>query len=80
MWHTSERILLQMQETQDTGVWSLGLEDPLEEEMQSFPVFFIGIIPYTEELSGYGPWGHKQLDKTDHLVPNYNTPILYFTI
>ena len=24
-------------------------------------------IPWTEELVGYGPWGHKELDTTERL-------------
>ena len=34
-----------MQETQETGVWSLGREDPLEEGMQPTLVFLPGDYP-----------------------------------
>ena len=41
-----------MQEIQETGVQSLGLEDPLEEEMEAHSSFLARRIPWTEEPSG----------------------------
>ena len=38
-----------MQEPQQTGVWSLGQEDPLEEEMATHSSILSRIIPWTEE-------------------------------
>ena len=48
----------------ETQVRSLGQEDPLEKEMATHPSILAWKIPWTEELVGYSPWGHKQLDTT----------------
>ena len=40
-------------------VQSLGLEDPLEKEMEPTPVFLLGKSHGQRSLAGYGPWGHK---------------------
>ena len=37
---------------QDTQVWSLGQEDPLEMGMATTPVFLPGEFPWTEESGG----------------------------
>ena len=42
---------------------SLGREDPLEREMSMHSSILTGQIPWTEELAGYSPPGHK---KTGH--------------
>ena len=52
-----KKIGLPMQETQDTRVWSLGWEDPLEEEIVSHSSTLAWEIPQTEEPGGYSPWG-----------------------
>ena len=41
-----------MQETQETGVPSLGWEDPLEESMATFSSILAWRIPWTEEPDG----------------------------
>ena len=46
---------------QETEVWSLGWEDPLEEAWQPTPVFLAGEPHGQRSLAGYGPWGHKAL-------------------
>ena len=46
-------------------VRALSLEGPLEERMQSFPVFFPGESHAQRSLVGYSPWGHKELDMTE---------------
>ena len=46
-----------MHETQEKWVWSLGQEDPLEEEMQTTPVFLLGKSHGQRSLVGYSPWG-----------------------
>ena len=38
-----------MQEMQETRVWSLGQEDPLEEEMEPHYTILAREIPWTEE-------------------------------
>ena len=52
------KTLLSMQETQETRVWSLSREDPLEKRMSS---------PWTEEPGGLRPRGCKQSDVTERL-------------
>ena len=59
--------LLVMQEAQETQVRSLGLEDPLEEEIAATPVFLPGESQGQRSLVGYGPWGCKESDTTEHL-------------
>ena len=49
-----ERIPLPMQET---GVQSLGWEDPLEKKWQPTPVFLPGKSHGEKNLAGYSPWG-----------------------
>ena len=41
-----------MQEAQETWVWSLGQDDPLEEEMATHSSILAGKIPWTEEPGG----------------------------
>ena len=51
------KILPAMQETQ---VWSLRQEDPLEKEMATYSSMLAWEIPWTEESGGlYSPWGHE---------------------
>ena len=52
-------IRLPVQETQETRVWSLGREDPLEEEMAPPQVFLSGECHGQRSLAGYSPWGCK---------------------
>ena len=49
---------------QETGVWSLGQEDPLEKEMAMHSSFLTWEIPWTEEPGqvGYSPWDCKKSD------------------
>ena len=49
-----------MQETQETQVWSLCQEDPLEEGMATHSSILAWRIPWTEESGGLQ--GHKELD------------------
>ena len=50
-----------MQETQETQVQSLGLEDPLEEEMASYSSFLAWRIPWTEEPGGLRSMGFQRV-------------------
>ena len=62
-----------MQEVQKMQVWSLGWEDPLEEELASHASILSWTIPWTEEPGGlYSPWVCRESDRTEH------THILYF--
>ena len=51
-----------MQEMQEMWVWPLGQGDPLEEVMVTHSSILSWRIPWTEELVGYSPWGHKESD------------------
>ena len=41
----------------------MGQKDPLEKGMATHSNILPGEFPWTEELVGYSPWGHKELDK-----------------
>ena len=50
---------------QETGVQSLGWEDPLRREWLPTPVFLPGESHGQRNLVGYSPWGCKELDMTE---------------
>ena len=54
-----------VQETRETGVRSLGREDPLEKEMAICSGSLAWKIPGTEEPGGLCPWGHRESDTTE---------------
>ena len=59
-----------MQETQKTGLWSLGREDPLEEEMAwDWPGKSHGL----RNLLGYRPWDSKESDMAEQLSIDTHT-------
>ena len=61
-----------MQETQETYVWSLGWEDPLEEEMATHSSTLAWRLPWTEEPGGVRPiWGRKESDMTKRTAHTY---------
>ena len=45
---------------QETRVWSLGWEDPLEKEMATHSSIIVWRIPWTEEPGGPQSLGHKE--------------------
>ena len=49
---------------QDTQILFLNWEDLLEKEMATHSTILAWKIPWTEETGG--PWGHKELDTTEH--------------
>ena len=51
----------------ETQVRSVGQEDPLEKEMATHSSILAWEIPWTEDLVGYHPWGHKESDMTEQL-------------
>ena len=53
-----------MQEMQETRVWSLGWEDPLEKEIASHSSILAWEIPWTEEPGGLQFMG-SQRDMTE---------------
>ena len=52
---------------QETWVWSLCHEDPLEREMAPTPVFLPEKSYGQRSLVGYSPWGRKELDTAERL-------------
>ena len=48
-----------MQELQETWVQSLGLEDPLEKELATLPVFLLAKSQGQRSLVGCSSWSHK---------------------
>ena len=57
-----------MQETQETQVWSLRQEDPLEEENGNLLQYSCLKNPMDQRsLVGYNPKGHKESDMTKQL-------------
>ena len=58
---------------QETQVWSLGWEDPLEKGMAIHSSILAGEFHGQRDLVGYSPWGLKQLDMTERLMltPKY---------
>ena len=55
------RIYLSMQEMQETQLWSLGQEDPLEEGMATHPSILAWRSPWTEEPGGIQSMGSKRV-------------------
>ena len=52
----------------ETWVRSLGREDPLEKGAAIHSSVLAWNTPWTEELGGISPWGHKELDTTERLT------------
>ena len=60
-----KKICLTMQEM---WVWSLGQENPLEEEMATHSNILAGKSHGQKGLAGYNTCGHKESDTTEHKV------------
>ena len=56
-----------------TWVQSPGRKDPLEEGIQPTLVFLPGESHEQRSLSGYSPWGHKELDMAERLSTAHRT-------
>ena len=50
-----------IQETQETRIWSLGQEDPLEKEMAPHSRLLPGKFHGQRILVGYNPWSHERV-------------------
>ena len=53
---------------QETWVRFLVWEDPLEKGKATHSSILAWRIPWTEDLRGYSPWDHKELDMTMQLT------------
>ena len=60
---------------QETQVWSLSQEDPLEKKMATCSSILAWKINAQRNLVGYSPWGHKESDMTERL--HFHFPPLY---
>ena len=56
--------IYQCRRHKETQIRSLGLEDPLEEGMTTYPVFLPGESLGQRSLAGYSPWAHTESDMT----------------
>ena len=65
-WLSGKRIHLPIQETPETGLQSLGQEDPQEEEMATYCYILAWKIPWTEEAGSYSPCGRLESDTIEH--------------
>ena len=54
------------QEIQETQVQSLGREDPLEQKIVTKYSILAWKSHGQRSLVGYSPWGHEELDMTEH--------------
>ena len=54
------QILNSLPTMQETQVWSLGWDDPLEKGMATHSSTLAWRIPWTKELVGYILWGHRK--------------------
>ena len=64
-----------MQEARETQVWSLGWEDPLEEEMETHSSILAWEIPWTEGpggLQSMGSQSQTQLSDQAHINTKEN--------
>ena len=53
---------------QESQVWSLCQEDPLEKEMATHSIFLTGELHGQRSLVGCSPWGRKESDMTKQLT------------
>ena len=58
---------------QEAQVLSLGLEYPLEKGVATHCSILAWRTPWREDLEGYSPWGHKELDLTERPSLKYCT-------
>ena len=64
---------------QETWVWSLGWEDPLEESMATHSSILAWIVPWTEVPGGLHSWGRKESDTTEWLN-NFSLSLLKWNL
>ena len=60
---------------QETWVWSLGWDDPLEQEMETLSSILAWRIPWTEDLADYKRIGHNLVTKQpQYIVHSSDSP------
>ena len=68
---------------QETQVWSLGQEDPLEKGMAAHSIIFAWEIPWTEEPGGLQSIGSQRVEHdlvTKQQPQQYSTVYIYHII
>ena len=76
-----ESVVKNLPAIQEMWVWSLGREDPLEEEMATHSSILVWRIPWTERsLVGYSPWGQRVRDDRAIFTLSYSTPVAYIIL
>ena len=68
------RMVKHLPAMQETWVWSLHREDPLEKAMATHSSILPGESRGQRSLVGYSPWGCKQLDRTEQISKHTHTP------
>ena len=63
---------------QETWVWSLGQEDPLEKE-EPTPIFLPEESHGQRSLVGYCPWGRKESDMIEWVTHSVSLYLLFLT-
>ena len=64
LWYFITAVLENLPAKRETGVQSLGWEDPLEKGMAT-PVFLPGEFHGQRSLVGYSPWGRQKSERTE---------------
>ena len=73
-----DQLVKNLPAMQETQVWSLGREDPLEKGRAIYSRIIAWRIPWTEEPGDlYSLWNSKELDTTEWLYKNYQITRLY---
>ena len=62
---------------QETWVWSLVREDPLESGMATHAIFLPGTFHGQRSLVGYSPWSCKGSDTTEQLTFSLSLSMIY---
>ena len=68
-----------MTTVQETWVWSLGCDDPLEEGMATHSSILAWRIPWMEDPGRHSPWDRKESDMTERLY-FFGSTCLYASI
>ena len=73
-WRSGRESLCQCRRHQRQGVNPWVVKIHWSREWQPTPVFLPGKFYGQRSLEGYNPWGHKELDMTEHIQQEYSQP------
>ena len=71
-WATVHRVAKNLPAMQEMQVRFLGWKDPPKRECQTIQVFLPGEFHGQSSLTGYSPWGCKELDMTRQLIHSHS--------